>query len=490
MTLPHAVTLFSGGGVMNYGIRDHVEFVGAVEMDESVAAHYSTVYGSAGLHCADVCTVDYRGWAGVRWLHASPSCVNASVANSGRGETETDRACGAAIERAIVEIDPLLFTLENVQQYGAFDAFAGVCGCLAERGYVYDVQTINSADAGVPQTRRRLILRAWKRTRGLLPMVVPTHADRAKLASGKRSTSLFDAAPLLPWVGWYEALTHPRYGADLIPTLPKSKLAAWQIARLSPDILESLLSRPCRYGPEEWGDPWKPADEPAPTVLTKNDPQRAILVDGQGTMDDAGTPTCRRAEEPMQTVTASHWKGLPRAVLIDGQNSRPEGTPTVLDRDDPCMTVSAAIGRRPANQPRAILVEGDAAGDRSPTVRQSADPSFTLKTGDSGGRVHRAVLVDGQNTTKQGPIARVGETPSGTVGASGKPGQYRAILDSADVRSMTPRALARFMMGVYGDSYPLPEGKGSSSLACRILGNGCCPEMMRALMVPLLEETR
>ena len=77
-------------------------------------------------------------------------------------------------------------------------------------GYFWTYDHVNAADYGVPQTRRRLILRA---SRGLLPFLPEP----------------------VPWVGWYAAIE------DLIPTLPESKLAPWQLARLPAELRETVL---------------------------------------------------------------------------------------------------------------------------------------------------------------------------------------------------------------------------------------------------------
>jgi len=42
----------------------------------------------------------------------------------------------------------------------------------------------------------------------------------------------------LPWVGWYAAIE------DLIDTLPKTRPAPWQLARLPQELRETLLIGP------------------------------------------------------------------------------------------------------------------------------------------------------------------------------------------------------------------------------------------------------
>ena len=77
-----------------------------------------------------------------------------------------------------------------------------------------------------------------------------------------------------------------------------------------------------------------------------------------------------------------------------------------------------------------MLVEGDAAGDRPPTCRTSAEPCFTLKT-SSGGRVHRAFLarVGGEGSE----IACMESAPSPCITAAHESGKYRAFLLNSNI---------------------------------------------------------
>lgn len=360
------VSYFSGGGLAEAGIRDLFRVIGAVEFDPAIASWYHRVNPEVDLRVEDVCTVDPSAWVGVDLFHASPSCRNASNANQEAGETPEDIAAGKAVERGIRIMRPKLFTLENVRGYRHFSAFSGIVSCLEAEGYRVDYRVYNAASWGVPQTRERLYLRAWKLNKPL-PWIAPTHQERQKLIDAP-GADMFADEPLKPWVGWYEALTHPRYGRDLIPTLPPSALAKWQLERLknNPEIAQHLL----------------------------------VGVQGEG-----GDLT-REAECPAEIVAAGHS----------------------------------------ASKYRALLVEGDAAGDRCPTTRYGDEPSFVIKAAE-GGRVHRAV--------------------SGGI-----------------VVKMTPEALARFQMGIYAQGYPLPE---KLKLACQIIGNGCCSEFMRVVVLSMME---
>ena len=58
----------------------------AVEYDAKIAGVYADNFGHAPI-VADVRAVDYAGLPAVDWLHASPVCTRASVANAGAVES-------------------------------------------------------------------------------------------------------------------------------------------------------------------------------------------------------------------------------------------------------------------------------------------------------------------------------------------------------------------------------------------------------------------
>lgn len=294
-------SLFRGGGGADLGAESAGwRSIGGVEIDAKIAAVCDKNFPDAPTVVSDICAVDplllpHRP----AHLHASPSCKNASQANIGAGETDEDRACGRAVERFLEAWLPEAFTLENVWQYRTFDAFNGICERLRSLGYAFDYWHLCSADYGVPQTRRRLILVARRgATRVQRPM--PTHREGGDLFTP-------------PWVGWYAAI------ADIIDTLPASRFAPWQEARLS---------------------------ELAPHGLTTS-----ALVPCRSLETNLCLP-----DMPSYTVLADR-KTTPRAFLIDGYGNTSR-LPTVLDGDTPAMTVQAWHGRRPSCAPRAWLARG------------------------------------------------------------------------------------------------------------------------------------
>jgi DNA (cytosine-5)-methyltransferase 1 len=248
-------TMFSGFGGADVGLMAAgLRPLWGIEYDADIAGVYRNNIG-AHVIIDDVRNVDYSSLPHVDWLHASPSCVRASVANVDATESAEDTEAALAVVRALQAHKPQVFTLENVWGYRNFSAFRLILGTIGSMGYFYDFEHVNAADFGVPQTRRRLILRA---TRGLLPPM---------------------PAPA-PWVGWYEAI------ADLLPTLPNSKLAPWQLARLRDGVKGTLLVDG-KLGSESTNVTTRDGESPCFTVTTSHNQRdmRAVLVNESSTFE-------------------------------------------------------------------------------------------------------------------------------------------------------------------------------------------------------------
>lgn len=212
-------TLFSGGELFGCGARDagyiHVD---GYEIRPDIAA--VAWLNGFDVRVADVCEVDYESLMPVDHLHASPSCKSASQANTKAGETAQDLAAADAICRAIRAHRGATFSLENVWQYRNFTSFARILHTLHVYGFTVDFRHVNAADYGVPQTRKRLILRAVRG--GRVPPLHPTH---------RRGGDMFHER----WIGWYAAIE------DLIPTLPPTEPAPWQLARLPTELKQTII---------------------------------------------------------------------------------------------------------------------------------------------------------------------------------------------------------------------------------------------------------
>lgn len=266
---------------------------------------------------ADVLTCDPRDFAPVDLLHASPPCPNFSVAKTGREETAHDIAMADKIAEFIRVLHPRFVTIENVPQYVKAGSYKRILNALADMGYFYDTQVLNAADYGVPQTRKRLIVRAVHG--GLVPALPRPVA----------------------WVGWYEAI------ADIIDTLPASKFAEWQLKRLPESLRESVIVEGSAAGVDNpYTMPVRSIGEPVFTMRAAQNNPRAFIIGGANTSDDqaAAGVGVSAADEPTRCVATNgtQW----RALLIDGQqtNPAPDGARELNTRTDvePAITINTS----------------------------------------------------------------------------------------------------------------------------------------------------
>lgn len=281
-------TLFSGGegwgiGAMAAGLRP----LWGIENDADIADCANQNLG-CHVHVADILDVDPHTLERPEFLHASPPCPNFSPANQKGTESEADIALARATARFVDELRPRVFTLENVWLYRRSASWSIIRDTLYRCGYWLDVAHVNSADFGVPQTRKRMIVRA---IRGSMVPYLPEPE---------------------PWGGWYEAIE------DLVPDLPESEFAPWQLSRIDSDLRDTVLvsqgiSRD--HNGNEYGVTMRDATEPAFTVTANwnMNTVRAFVVDSQ---NGSSLPTTRAVREPMFTVTRSMLdKAAPRAFV-------------------------------------------------------------------------------------------------------------------------------------------------------------------------------
>lgn len=319
-------TLFSGFGGVDLGAAAAgLELAWGVEYDADIAAvaHANLPHD---IRVANLLDCDPHDFARVDVLHASPPCPNFSVAKAGGVETDLDIALARKVAEFVTVLKPSIFTLENVWAYRGSQSWAIIQDALHGAGYWVNTEHVNAADHGVPQTRKRMIVRAIKG--GFVPYLPEP----------------------VPWVGWYAAIE------DLLPTLPESAFAPWQLARL-PEMLQTTLVGQNGF---DGNVSTTPICEPSPTV-TANHNQigvRAFLMPGGGNTNFADAQPgkgCRYEGEPSHTVTVAGKEGgaMPRAYLVEGQNASRDMT--VRESDAPAYTIGSGGGRQAS---RALLATG------------------------------------------------------------------------------------------------------------------------------------
>lgn len=250
-TLIKAGTYFSGGGLVEEGLKGIIDPVVAVEYDEKISGVYRNNFGQH-IVTADVRDVDPKELVKqidgeVEYFHASPVCKNYSQAKSNHAEVELDKETAASTAEFINAVKPKVVTIENVKGYKDSDAMKTITDALDANGYTWDADVYNAADYGGYTNRERLIVRAVRD--GKLP-------EKPKKMAHKS--------------GWYEAV------ADIIPTLTEKKngVAPWMDIRLKADGIDwRHIDKPLYVMGSAYADgkiPHAFADELLPTLRTKS----------------------------------------------------------------------------------------------------------------------------------------------------------------------------------------------------------------------------
>lgn len=250
-SLIKAGTYFSGGGLVEEGLKGIIDPVVAVEYDEKISGVYRNNFGQH-IVTADVRDVDPRELVKqidgeVEYFHASPVCKNYSQAKSNHAEVELDKETAASTAEFINAIKPKVVTIENVKGYKDSDAMKTITDALDANGYTWDADVYNAADYGGYTNRERLIVRAVRD--GKLP-------EKPKKMAHKG--------------GWYEAV------ADIIPNLTEKKngVAPWMDIRLKADGIDwRNIDKPLYVMGSAYADgkiPHAFADELLPTLRTKS----------------------------------------------------------------------------------------------------------------------------------------------------------------------------------------------------------------------------
>ena len=250
-TLIKAGTYFSGGGLVEEGLKGIIDPVVAVEYDEKISGVYRNNFGQH-IVTADVRDVDPKELVKqidgeVEYFHASPVCKNYSQAKSNHAEVELDKETAASTAEFINAVKPKVVTIENVKGYKDSEAMKTITDALDANGYTWDADVYNAADYGGYTNRERLIVRAVRD--GKLP-------EKPKKMAHKS--------------GWYEAV------ADIIPTLTEKKngVAPWMDVRLKADGIDwRNIDKPLYVMGSAYADGKVPhafADELLPTLRTKS----------------------------------------------------------------------------------------------------------------------------------------------------------------------------------------------------------------------------
>lgn len=315
-------SIATGGGLVEMGARDAgFEPIWGIEIVDEIAQ----VARDNGLHVitGDITKVNPNDFERPFAFHASLPCISFSNASADGEENDLDIAMARATAWFIEVLEPKLVTLENVSMWRFSASWALIQDALDRLGYWMSVQNhLNMADWGVPQTRKRMIVRAIRG--GWLPPL---------------------PAPV-PWRGWYQAV------GDLIPGLPNSKFADWQLARMPEELLNQTLLFSQGISQDHKGNEYPvkglSITDPAFTVTANRNMKgvRAFIMPGGGNtnFNEAHSGKgCRYEKEPAHTVVCQDGGGTyPKAFIVDGANAHGDDRLITTRKDgEPMFTVSA-----------------------------------------------------------------------------------------------------------------------------------------------------
>jgi DNA (cytosine-5)-methyltransferase 1 len=366
-------SLFTGFGGACLGARAAgLELAWGNELDPAIAEVGNCNLGGH-IRVGNVLEQNPHDYERVDVMHMSPPCTRASVANGsaevnedGLKESPLDIALANKCIEFIETLQPECVTLENVWGYRVFQSWKGGRKCegiqsaLYRLGYWVSVEHVNSADFGVAQTRRRMIVRAIRG--GWVPYLPQP----------------------VPWMSWYSAIE------DILHTLPDSQFAPWQLARL-PEELRTMLVAQGKYGDNLV---MAQQDKPAFTITANSNQTgvRALLVSNAKTEYSDGT---RQGDDPAFTVTGESNGRVKAFLMGKNQDKFGDGMRYAVE---PAQTIGAN-----EHGSKAFIVDCKNTGRDATTARESHEPMFTVMT--DGRHSHAPRAFDGGRVVAMTPRA-------------------------------------------------------------------------------------
>jgi len=173
-----AIDLFSGPGGLTLGMRRAgVNPIMGVEFNQDAVATYRG-HTASDHRCADVRSVDFTPYCGeVDIVYGGPPCQPFSLGGLMKGQFD-QRDMVPEFVRAVHEVSPAAFVMENVPGLlfkRSRPYFDWVVSLLSKEGFTCSFRVVNSADYGVPQRRKRVIIVGMRN--GTYRFPSPTHGD-------------------------------------------------------------------------------------------------------------------------------------------------------------------------------------------------------------------------------------------------------------------------------------------------------------------------
>ncbi len=181
------IDLFSGIGGLTYGFKSAgLNVIAGIDNDATCAYGYEASNKTRFIlkDIVDVSANDINslyGNSGIKVLAGCAPCQPYSKLNQ-YGATDKKMAPLRKFASLISETKPHIVSMENVGglvNINKYPVFADFLNTLKELGYFVDYKVINTADYGVPQGRKRLVLLAS--ILGPISVPKPTHKEHVTL---------------------------------------------------------------------------------------------------------------------------------------------------------------------------------------------------------------------------------------------------------------------------------------------------------------------
>ena len=178
------VDLFCGVGGLSHGLQGAgLQVVAGVDADQTCEYAFETNVGAAfvGDSLEDVTAADIRAMfpegAGRILVGCAPCTPFSAYASGSKSRSEKWSLVDLFLER-ILAVGPEIVSMENVIRFRSFmkgSVFRRFVNGLRNAGYEVVAESLDAADYGVPQHRRRLVVLASRL--GPINLPVPTHSE-------------------------------------------------------------------------------------------------------------------------------------------------------------------------------------------------------------------------------------------------------------------------------------------------------------------------
>jgi DNA (cytosine-5)-methyltransferase 1 len=260
--------VFAGCGGLTRGFLDSRKYraVFAVEWDEDAAATYEANFGDH-VFCGPIERVEQ--FPSVDVIVGGPPCQGFSPLNM-RGVGLERRTLWREYLRALREAEPDAFLMENVPQLLRSAEYVAFKEAAQELGYEVADGILNTADFGVPQTRKRAIVIGSRLGMPSLPQRTHSPADSA---SGKNKAwrtvrdAIGDLPPQPDNREWHNARNPRPVSIERYETIPAEGEGRFDLAARRPDITPACWLRKKSGSTDVFGRLWW--DKPAYTIRTE-----------------------------------------------------------------------------------------------------------------------------------------------------------------------------------------------------------------------------